>query len=161
MKTHVLASILEVPLAIHDVFEFFSDAANLESITPPELRFSIAKVQPVLIREGTIIDYRLGLYGLRFGWRSLISHWEPPHRFVDEQVKGPYARWHHEHIFEETEDGTRIRDTVEYSLPLYPAGEIALPLVRAQLRRIFTFRQKSVMRALGANEQACRWDVRV
>ena len=96
------------------------------------------------IAAGTRIDYRLSLFGLPFNWRSLISHWEPPHTFVDEQVQGLYALWHHTHTFSETDEGTLINDRVLYRLPLWPLGEIALPVVKLQLKRIFGYRQQAI-----------------
>ena len=124
-----------------EVFAFFADAGNLERLTPPELRFQILS-PPVAMRKGTLIDYRLQLFGVPFGWRSLISRWEPPECFVDEQVKGPYRRWVHTHLFRETAVGTEIVDRVEYQLPLWPLGEPVKLLVARQLERIFAYRQQ-------------------
>jgi len=135
---------MTLPLALDQVFAFFAEAQNLERITPPELRFRIASPTPIEIATGTRIDYRLSLFGLPFTWRSLISHWEPPHAFVDEQVQGPYTLWHHTHTFSETDEGTLINDRVLYRLPLWPLGEIALPIVKLQLKRIFGYRQQAI-----------------
>jgi ligand-binding SRPBCC domain-containing protein len=158
---HHLRSSLTVPLPIEEVFPFFAAAENLERITPVQLRFSIVSAQPVLIAQGTIIDYRLSLYGMRFRWTTLIAEWEPPRMFVDEQQRGPYAVWRHRHTFEKSADGTTIRDSVAYALPLYPLGEVALPLVRGQLRKIFTFRQQRVVELLGLLSSQCAWKVDV
>ena len=135
---------MTLPLAREQVFAFFAEAQNLERITPPELGFRIASRTPVDITTGTQIDYHLSLFGLPFTWRSLISHWNPPHAFVDEQRKGPYSLWHHTHTFEETDKGTAIGDRVLFRQPLWPLGEIVLPLIRLQLKRIFSYRQKAI-----------------
>jgi ligand-binding SRPBCC domain-containing protein len=143
-----LETALELPLPIETVFGFFAEPANLERITPPELRFRIVTPPSKPIRVGTRIQYRLRLFGVPFGWTTLISEWDPPHGFRDEQLRGPYAVWEHTHLFEPTPDGTRIRDRVRYRLPLWPVGEMVYPVVRAQLQRIFKYRQAAVRAAL-------------
>lgn len=145
---HVLRTSMLIPLRRPLVFAFFADAANLQKITPPELNFRVETPQPFTIQQGTVIDYRLGLFGVRFRWRSLISEWDAPNYFVDEQVYGPYKSWHHRHTFQAEGDSTRISDEVHYSLPLTPLGDIAYPVVRLQLRRIFNYRQQAINRIL-------------
>ena len=138
-----------LPRSLDDVFPFFADAGNLEAITPPELRFSIETPLPIEMRPGALIEYRLTLYGVRFRWLTEISVWEPGHRFVDRQLLGPFALWHHEHRFSSGSDGTsRIQDTVHYALPLDPLGRLAHPLVRRQLDRIFDHRTARVAELL-------------
>ena len=117
MKLHVLRSEVWIPHPRTEVFEFFSRAENLEALTPPWLHFSILSPAPIEMQAGTRIRYRLRLHGIPLRWESEITAWEPPHRFVDEQRRGPYDRWIHEHEFEDNEEGTTIRDTVQYSLP--------------------------------------------
>jgi ligand-binding SRPBCC domain-containing protein len=137
----------DLPRTADEVFAFFSNAENLGRITPPELAFRVLTPTPIDISEGTIIDYRLQLFGVPFRWRTRIVQWHPNNRFVDEQIRGPYRSWKHLHTFAECETGTRMTDRVEYRLPLEPAGALALPLVRRQLDRIFRYRA-SVMRQL-------------
>ena len=147
-KTHRLKTSIALPLGIDETFSFFADASNLEIITPPELGFHIITPQPFNITEGTEIDYRLRLHGLPIAWRARIKDWSPPHRFVDEQIQGPYKLWIHIHRFYEHDGSTEVVDEVWYQLPLWPLGEIFYPLVAAQLRRIFAFRKKAIRTAL-------------
>ena len=144
---HFLETEALLPATIDDVFAFFANAENLEPITPPELAFRILTPTPIVMQEGTILDYRLQLFGVPFRWRTLIRQWQPNKQFIDEQVRGPYSKWTHLHTFSETADGTHMKDRVEYRLPLWPAGTIALPLVRRQLDHIFRYRA-GVMRQM-------------
>lgn len=127
------------------VFAFFSDASNLEAITPPFLRFRILTPLPVEMRRGVRLDYSLSLFGVPFKWRTCITEWEPGVRFVDEQESGPYALWRHTHDFERDGRATLMRDLVEYALPLGPLGELAHALFVARtLGRIFDFRRDAI-----------------
>jgi ligand-binding SRPBCC domain-containing protein len=149
--THTLRTSEVLPLPVETVFAFFSDAANLEKITPPELHFRILTPLPIEMRPGALIDYELRLFGIRFRWRTRIASWDPPHAFSDEQLRGPYREWLHTHRFEPVEGGTRMSDEVRYRLPLWPLGELGYPIVRLQVRRIFRYRQETIRRLLLEN----------
>ena len=148
-RTRALRTRIELPLARERVFPFFADADNLQKITPPELHFRIVTPPPIAMAPGTLIRYQLRLMGVPFEWLTRITVWNPPVEFVDEQVKGPYRRWMHQHLFVETSFGTRMHDAVTYELPLFPIGELAAPLVHLQLRRIFSYRARALKRLLG------------
>lgn len=135
-------TLLPVPLDV--AFAFFSEAANLERITPPELRFQIKSPLPITMREGARIDYVIRLHGIPMGWRTLISRWEPPFVFEDVQLRGPYAKWEHTHRFRAHGTETVMEDEVIYRLPLWPLSAPVLPLVRRQLRGIFDHRERTI-----------------
>jgi ligand-binding SRPBCC domain-containing protein len=147
--TLVREQVVARPLA--EVFAFFSDAANLEAITPDSLRFRILSPEPIAMRAGARIDYRLSLFGVPFQWRTRIDAWEPGRRFVDVQERGPYRHWHHTHEFAPVAGGTRVRDTVRYALPLGPLGALAHALfVRRQVEAIFDHRRRRIEALLEA-----------
>lgn len=140
---------MTIALPIDRVFGFFEDPRNLAKITPPWLDFRILNPESIVMRRGAQIDYLIRWMGLSMKWKTTITEYNPPHRFVDEQTRGPYTRWHHEHTFEETAEGVVIRDRVEYRLPLGPLGDLAHALVvRRQLKQIFEFRQEAIRRLL-------------
>ncbi len=141
---HILRSSMDLPLGIAEVFHFFSNASNLERITPSELGFQIITPPPIAIAEGVNIDYRLLLFGWPFIWQTKITHWDPPRQFVDEQIRGPYKLWIHTHRFSEKNGTSTIEDEVQYQLPLWPVGEVAYPLIGIQLQRIFRFRAHAI-----------------
>lgn len=140
-----------------EVFGFFADAANLEAITPPFLRFRIITPAPIEMGVGARIDYRLSLRGVPLRWRTLITCFERNARFIDEQEAGPYAYWHHLHEFEADGLGTRMRDEVTYRLPFGPLGSIVHGLlVERQLRTIFDYRERAIRELLEASDTAAR-----
>jgi ligand-binding SRPBCC domain-containing protein len=130
------------------IFDFFSDAYQLEKLTPPWLKFSVLTKAPIQISEGTTIDYRLKLHGIPIRWQSLISDWEPPVRFVDRQTRGPYRRWNHEHIFQPVSGGTLCQDVVEYDVI---GGRLVHSVfIRPDLFKIFAFRQEKLREMFAA-----------
>jgi len=146
---HILTRKLTLDLPIETVFDFFADAGNLERITPPELNFHITTPQPIDIKRGALIDYRLKLRGLPVTWKTEISEWNPPHVFVDRALKSPYKQWIHRHTFTKLSDEkTLIADEVRYRLPFEPFGDLAHWFVRRELNYIFDFRQDAVAEIL-------------
>jgi ligand-binding SRPBCC domain-containing protein len=141
MTEHFLEWKTAIPAHREAVFAFFSDAANLERLTPRSLGFRILTQAPIAMAEGTLIDYAIRLHGIPMRWRTRICNWDPPSGFIDEQIKGPYRKWVHQHIFEETLSGTIMADRVCYALPLAPLGELAFPLVCSELQKIFARKQ--------------------
>lgn len=127
------------------LFGFFARPENLALITPPHLGFRLLTPSPVEMSKGRLIDYTIRLMGLPVRWRTLISHYDPPRSFVDEQLRGPYSFWHHEHRFEALDDGTLIVDRVRYALPLLTAGPLGEALhalyIRPTLEQIFDYRR--------------------
>lgn len=152
MKVFTLDREQRVPRPRSEVFAFFADATNLERITPEFLRFRVTTPQPIEIRTGTLIDYKLGLFGIPFRWRTLIETFEPETRFIDRQLKGPYALWLHTHTFEDAPGGgTLMKDHLEYAIPLGPLGTIARVLfVRRTVEAIFDYRREAIARLFPA-----------
>jgi ligand-binding SRPBCC domain-containing protein len=150
MITHHLHSEQWIERPRDEVFAFFSDASNLERITPDELRFEILSEQPIEMKVGALIDYHLHLAGIPFKWKTEITAWNPPFSFEDTQLKGPYAKWIHTHRFEDHGHRTLIVDDVDYALPLSPLGDLAYPVIKWQLGRIFGHRKKVIAGVFGS-----------
>ena len=148
---YVLRADTRVAQRREEVFSFFAEAANLEAITPAFLGFKILTPLPIPMGTGTLIDYRISLRGIPMRWRTRIAAWEPPVRFVDEQIAGPYRLWVHEHTFADHGNGTICRDVVRYRLWAPPGVEALLnrTLVAPDLHRIFTFRAQEMVRRFG------------
>jgi ligand-binding SRPBCC domain-containing protein len=145
-RVHIVERDQRVEVSIAEAFAFYGDAHNLERITPPWLGFEVTTPKPIEMGIGTLIEYRLRLHRLPISWQTRIEVWEPPRRFVDAQVRGPYSLWEHTHTFEEDGPGaTIIRDRVRYSIPFGPLGELANRLlVQRDLGQIFDYRRDAV-----------------
>jgi len=131
-----------------EAFNFFADVSNLRALDPPDLQFHFKTPLPVEMRRGTVIEYSFKLHGVTAHWKTCITKWQPPHRFTDVQLKGPYLMWRHDHDFEPRADGIVVRDSIEYVLPLAPLSNLALPMVRSDMRRIFDYRSMQLSRLL-------------
>lgn len=145
MSVYTLKREMLISDSVENVFSFFQQPENLAKITPPSLGFKILTPLPIVMKEGALITYTIGMLGLRIGWRTLITSYDPPRFFVDEQIKGPYALWHHRHDFKVVDQGVLMTDTVQYSIPFGILGEIARKLyVQSQLEMIFDYREKVI-----------------
>ena len=145
LKIYELRRQVIIPAPIEDVFSFFSDAENLNAITPAWLDFRILTPLPIRMEKNVLIDYSLKLLGFRVSWKTEIVEWQPPDRFVDRQIKGPYRVWEHMHMFAENNGGTQMTDIVRYAVP----GFVLSPLihflfVRPRLEKIFSFREETI-----------------
>ena len=139
-----------VPRKLADVFDFFSRAENLETLTPDWLHFKIESVNPQPVQKGTLISYKLRVRGLPLRWTSEIREWSPPTQFVDFQKRGPYKLWHHTHRFIAEGDSTRIVDEVLYALPFGPLGRIAHAIiVKSDVENIFRYREMKIRELFG------------
>ena len=130
------------------VFSFFSKAENLEILTPKWLNFRIITPLPIEMKEGALIDYKLKLFGIPFHWQTRITVWDPPNRFVDEQIKGPYSKWNHEHLFVPEGNRTQMRDHVSYAIPVFSSLLHKL-FIRKNVERIFRYRQEKITGVFG------------
>ena len=153
MRVFTLQREQVLPGSPDEVFAFFADARNLEAITPPLLHFEVVTPGEIPMQVGTLIQYRLTLRGIGVNWLTSIQEWDPPHRFVDVQVRGPYALWHHTHQFAASDAGksTIMRDTVRYAIGFGPFGAlVARAFVHRDVASIFDFRRDAVVPALAA-----------
>ncbi len=151
MKIREFNSELWLPLPPAELFSFFAEAGNLDTITPPWLHFQILTPTPFQVREGALIDYRLHLHRIPLKWRTRINVWQPPHRFVDEQIRGPFRQWIHEHTFEARQGGTLTRDCVKYAVPL---DLLLHRFVRRDVESIFQFRAEALRARFAAGRSA-------
>ena len=131
-----------LPRPRDEVFPFFSEARNLEILTPPWLKFEVLTPAPIIMKAGLLIDYRIKIHGIPIRWRTEITEWNPPLHFVDNQLSGPYTLWHHTHTFTERDGGTLCEDRVRYN----PIGGALMNwlFVRADVERIFKYRQEKL-----------------
>ena len=150
MKLHVLDRTQRVPIPLEQAWDFFSDARNLATITPPEMGFEVTSPLPERMYAGMIIIYRVRpLLGVPVTWVTEITHVEEQVRFVDEQRFGPYRFWHHQHLFRAIPGGVEMRDIVHYALPP-GGGAVRRALVAPRLREIFAYRREVLERTFGA-----------
>lgn len=158
MPTFTLHSEQWLPRRPNEVFDFYADAFNLELLTPPWLKFRVITPPPITMAAGAEIEYRLRLHGIPMRWQSRITEWAPPRHFIDEQIKGPYRKWRHRHLFTPQDGGTLVQDAVEYAML---GGRLAdRLLVRRDLRRIFAYRQDRLAETFGdATPGSSRVDV--
>ncbi|MCA8977498.1 MAG: SRPBCC family protein [Planctomycetes bacterium] len=155
MRTWQLRSRLWIPRPPDEVFPFFAAAENLSRLTPPWLRFRIESPTPIPMGDGALIDYRIGVRGVPMRWRTRIAAWDPPHRFVDEQLRGPYARWHHTHTFTARDGGTELGDLVDMRPRGGPlAGLLMAAIVRRDVERIFRYRSRVMAELFGGDPAA-------
>lgn len=138
MQARELKTELYLPTTPEHVFPFFADPANLGRITPPWLHFQLLTPEPIEMRVGTLIDYRIRVHGVPIRWRTRISAWNPPFHFQDEQIRGPYRLWTHDHQFTPHQGGTLATDCVRY-VPLGGALVDWL-FVRRDIQTIFAYR---------------------
>lgn len=142
---------MTVPVEPAAAFAFFKDPRNLARITPPWLGFRIIGTEPLEMRLGAEIQYRIRVAGIPLTWKSLITDYDPPFAFTDKQIAGPYRLWLHRHEFHEAPQGTLVSDRVDYALPFGGLGRIVHRLfVERRLRAIFDYRSEALARILWA-----------
>lgn len=143
-RTDVLERTQRVGAPLDETFAFFADARNLETITPPWLRFRIVDA-PDTLHDGARLAYRLRLFGMGIGWLTEITDWRPPRTFTDLQLEGPYALWEHTHRLTPVAGGTEIYDHVRYRLPFEPLSACVRAFtVERWLASIFDYRARKI-----------------
>ena len=152
MKTFQLIKTQVINSPMDDVFDFFSKPENLKTITPAKLSFNILTPTPIVMEKGTVIDYTIRLFLIPIHWRTLITKYNPPYEFVDEQIKGPYNFWHHTHKFKKVDGGVEISDKVIYSIPMGIIGRVLHYLwIKRDLEKIFSHRKEVIENILVNN----------
>lgn len=142
---NMLREVTQVPGSLESVFDFFNRPENLEKLTPRFLKFRVLTPAPLAMHNGAVFDYGIRLLGFPMRWTSIITHYEPPHSFVDIQLRGPYSFWHHKHSFVQREGGVEVIDEVHYDVGFAFVGNIVNALIiKHQLRLIFSHRQKVI-----------------
>jgi len=146
LKVYTFKKEQKISKNILEVFDFFSRPENLAIITPPKMKFQILTPSPIEMKEGALIDYTVRILGFPIRWRTLITKYDPPNMFVDQQLKGPYSIWHHTHTFTKISDNeTLIRDIVAYSIPFGLIGRIVHSLyIKKDLEKIFLYRKNKI-----------------
>ena len=140
---HILTTTTVINKPLSEIFEFFSNAENLNKITPPDMQFKILTPLPIIIKKGTLIDYKIKVNGIPFNWQTEITEWEPNKRFIDKQLKGPYRVWIHEHTFEEKDGKTIMNDHVQFLSPGWFLEPIINKLfIEKKVKGIFAYREK-------------------
>jgi len=153
MKLYTLESNQFINKPIEEVFQFFSKPENLSVITPAKLGFKILSPNPIKMEVGRLIDYNIYLMGIPIHWRTLITDYEPPNMFVDQQIKGPYTMWHHTHTFHKVKGGVEIKDRVVYSIPFGFLGRLLNYLwIKRDLNNIFLHRKKVIDKLFENND---------
>ena len=149
MADYIRESRLWIARSPDVVFAFFADPSAVVALTPARLALRLA-TPPGTIEAGTVLDYRLRWLGVPLSWRAFIREYDPPYRFVDVQVRGPYARWEHRHVFVADSGGTWMEDRVTYRLPFGPLGRLAHAfVVGRQLDALWGYRERRIAELLG------------
>ena len=157
MKVYSLHYKQIVNRSLGDVFDFFSNPENLSKITPKKLDFKIMTPGPIKMMNGQLIDYTIRLFRIRVHWRTLITDYDPPNSFIDQQIKGPYLLWHHEHLFREVEGGVEIVDTVHYTIPFGIIGRLLhWAWIKRDLDNIFSYRKNIINKFFQNDEKENR-----
>jgi len=150
MQEYQLVREQHIPASLETVFRFFTDAANLDYLTPPWLHFRIKTPLPITMQTGTLIDYTIRWRLVPVRWRTENLDWSPPFQFVDQQIRGPYRLWHHTHTFQENKSGTFMTDTVRYALPFGWLGRLShAAVVHRDLQAIFDYRYQKIAERFG------------
>jgi ligand-binding SRPBCC domain-containing protein len=154
MQAHTLTFETKLYRSLDEIFDFFSNSENLNKVTPTDVAFSMLTPTPIKMQVGTLINYRIKLMGIPFFWRTHINVWEPPYRFVDEQLNGPYVFWHHEHIFEQKDGYVLMTDKLHYLSP----GWFLEPLINRffvtpQIKKIWGYRDQQFKKLFGKKEE--------
>lgn len=158
-KVYVLKRVQQLPIPVAEAWGFFSQPKNLFALTPPALNLKFTNdLFGDAMYPGQVITYKVKpLLRIPLFWMTEITHVAKPHFFVDEQRRGPYALWHHEHHFKPIAGGVEMTDLVHYALPFGFIGNWAHALfVKKQLEEIFAYRFRKTETLFGTYNEGLR-----
>ncbi|MER6937286.1 SRPBCC family protein [Nocardioides sp. NPDC127514] len=143
----------EIPATPERCFELSLSVDAHQSSMSDSGERAISGVTSGVMRRGDSVTWRARHLGIAFTMTSVISQYDAPYRFVDEQESGPFRRWWHEHRFEPVSGGTLMTDVVEFESPAGPVGRFMNALVLTRyMTKLLEQRNAWLVDALSAPE---------
>ncbi|MDG1397541.1 MAG: SRPBCC family protein [Polaribacter sp.] len=151
MKIYTFKRKQHIPISLDEAWRFLSSPKNLKELTPDYMGFDILSGADKPMFAGQIIQYSVTpILGIKTKWVSEITQIEYKKYFVDIQLYGPYALWHHKHFLKQIDGGVEFEDIIDYKIPLGILGRLVHPfLVKPKLEEIFAYRQQKLIELFG------------
>ena len=151
MKIYSLHKKQKLPITLDIAWNFLCNPANLSKLTPPEMNMKIISGSDRPMYAGQVLQYGVTpLPGFKTKWVSEITQLEIKRYFVDVQLYGPYAFWHHKHFIHEIDGGVEMEDIIDCKVPLGLLGQLIHPIiVKPKLDSIFEYRKEQLESIFG------------